>query len=238
VTTIHLAPGTFPGFISLLGDTVAFEVGYNGTVSRIDLLHDSVTATGPQVVAFPGGIACVGGSVYVSDYGSYLTPGKTVVVVDPAHLTAIDTLPVGSRPGMLTSDGGSMLYLSCLESSFERGRIYSISSSTRMVTDSILVGGGPSDLRVRNGALFVLHGGRVWKLGVHPLTIQDSSFITMTAGINYYSMGMDPANGDLYVSRIIGSGGNGMLDIYSSDGRLLHASLGVGIFPGAYAFKE
>ena len=75
------------------------------------------------------------------------------------------------------------------------------------------------------------------RLTTSPLAVADTSIVTLSNGLYFYALGVDPVAGDLYVSKVVGSGGSGQVEIYTPSGALKRAPLEVGLFPGSFAFK-
>lgn len=236
--SITFPSGTSPGFMETVNNSKAYTANYSGTVSLIDLYSDSVITTSGHLVAFPGGIVAASGKVYVSDFGLYPNLHNMIIVLDGTTLAVIDTIHVGIGAGMMAKNSAGSVYIVCAGSYPAPGTVYAINTVTDAVTDSVAVNVGPSDIAVLNQSLYVLHGDHVMKLSTSPLSVADTSFITLSNGLYFYALNADESAGNLYVSKIISSGGSGEVEIHDSTGVLVRPSFAVGLFPGAFAFKQ
>ena len=236
--TIAFSPGTSPGFLEVADNTTAFTANYSGTVSRVNLLSNSVVTTSGHVVAFPGGIVTASGKVYVSDYGLYPNYKNIVIVLDATTLNVLDTIDVGVAAGMMVKDSSGFVCIVCAGSYPSKGKVYTINTVTDAVVDSVEVGSSPSDIAMRNHLLYVLHGDRVMKLTISPLSVVDTLFVSLSSGLYFYAMNVDVSTGNVYVSKIVSSGGSGEVEIHTPSGALKRPPFAVGIFPGAFAFKQ
>src|SRR5262249_54018685 len=191
----RIPTGSLPGFLSLIDTTRAVLANYNGTVCLIDIARDSVIRTSAPVVVFPGGIAAVNGKIFVSDLGYYVNPQNVVRVLDGTTLQTLDSIFVGTSPGMIVKGASSRCYVSCAGVWPGKGKVYALDAATDRVTDSVTVGVGPSDISLVNQFLYVLHADHVMRLASTPLSVMDSSFVTRGTGLYFYAMQADPGTG-------------------------------------------
>lgn len=231
VTSIPLPGGSGPGFLAASG-TSLYVANYDGTVSRIATGADSLSNTSVRVVGFPGGIAVAGGKVFVADVGLYPAVGEWLKVLDAVGLATVDSVHVGGGPAQMAVAHGRLFVVATSVS-----RVYAVNPSTLAVEDSIQMGGFLSDIGTDGQALFVLGSDSVAKLSATPLGIVTNGLVGRSLGLYFYSLGVDPATGDLYLGTVTGSAGSGVLEIYSGAGVRLRSAESCGIFPGAYAFR-
>jgi hypothetical protein len=236
IDSIVFAPRTGPGYLWIVDSTKAFVANYNGTISSVNLTTNRVTQTSGSLVAFPGGIVVSGGRIYVSDYGLFPNLKNIVKVIDLNSLAVLDSIRVGIAAGSMVGSA-TRVHVVCAGNFPARGKVYSINLTNNAVIDSITVGDGPSDIAMREQSLYVLHGERVMRLTTDPLSVRDSSFIRLTGGSFFYALNVAEISGDVYVSKVVSTGGAGEVEIYTTVGALKRAPFAVGIFPGAFAFK-
>jgi YVTN family beta-propeller protein len=232
---IHIPGG--PGFLDIIDSTRGVIANYDGTVCLIDLVHDVVIGTTLPVVTFPGGIVGINGKILVSDEGYYPTYSNIVRVLDGTTLQVIDSIYVGTAPGMIAKGVSPLCFLVCGGVYPAKGKVYTINTTADVLIDSTAVGVGPSDISYLNHSLYVLHGDRVMRLNSIPLSVGDSAFAVRGSGLYYYAMAADASTGDVYVSNVISPGGSGQVEIYTSAGVLRRPAFPVGAFPGSFAFK-
>lgn len=236
IATIPCAPGSGPGFLCVIDSSRGYVANYDGTVSTIDLQHDSLRSTSGQLVTFPGGMVAASGKVFVSDYGFYSAPKNIIKILDASTLSVLDSVRVAAGVGAMASDG-VRVYAACAGVSTSNGFVYAIDVQTHTVVDSLGVGAGPSHIASYGQSLFVLQSTRIMKLDSSPLHVRDSAFVTLSNGLYYYGMDVDRVQGDLYASKITSTGGSGQVEVYNAQGVLKQAAFQVGVFPGSFAFK-
>jgi len=229
--SIPLAPSTGPEFLAA-NDSLLCTANANGTVSVIRLSDDSVTWTSAPVVGFPGGINLSGNRIAVTDIGLYPEVGRSVKILDAVTKRLIDSVITGGGPGPLTSINGKMFVV--LTSS---SKILQINPVTDAVEDSVGLSGYYSDLTTDGRMLFALNSDSIASISIQPLHVEKSSFIKRTSGLFFYSLGADPASGEVYVANVMSSGGSGELEIYSSTGDQKRPPSPAGTFPGAFAWR-
>ncbi len=222
---------TGPGYLAVNGSAM-YVANYNGSVSVIDLSHDSVVTTIPSVVGFPGGIAFVNGRVFVSDMGLFPAAGTLVKVVDPSSGAVVDSVTVQNTPGGMTVANGRV-FVACVGT----GKVYRIHPTSLAVEDSVQLPAVSGDIVSSGDTLFVLGFSSIAKLYGNPLTISDTTLIDMVGGMYFYSLSVDESMNELYVSNIVSPGGSGQVEIYTTSGILRRPPMPSGIFPGAFAFK-
>ncbi len=223
---------TGPGFLAAAGSATLFSANYNGTVSAIDLSRDSLAWTSDPAVSFPGGIAVAGDRIFLSDIGLYPNAGLSVKVLSAASGMVVDSIRTVNAPGPMAVMNGS-LYVVCTGTS----KVYRINPVSLLVQDSVQLQGYFSDMAADvMGSLYVMSGDSVAKISASPMRFE-GSVARRTSGLYFYSIGVDTLSGEIYLSNVVSSGGSGELDIFSPGGTLRRPPLGVGIFPGAFAFK-
>jgi len=232
VGSIMFPQFTGPGFMSVNGSSM-FVANYNGSVSIIDLTLDSLLTTVPSVVGFPGGIAFANGKVFISDAGLFPNAGTFIKVLDPSAAVIVDSIEIHNAPSAM-SVLSDKLYAVCSGTS----KVFQINPSSLMLEDSVQLSGFLGDIATDGDFLYVLNSDSVAKLNDNPLTIIHTSFISRSTGSYFYSLSVDQTNDDVYVSNVISSGGSGQVEIYTSAGTDRRPPFAVGIFPGAFAFKQ
>lgn len=237
--SIHTPQFTGPGYLAAAGPTI-LVANYNGTVSIISTADDSLRGTTAPLVAFPGGIAFLNSKVFVSDYGTYVNnqfvPGRYVKVLNPATLQVTDSVRLSDAPGSMTVLNGK-LFVVCAGTQTVPPRLFQIDPDSDRADDSLQLSGSVSDIVTDGRDLFVLAAAAVGKFAVQPLRTIQNPFVSRSGGLYFYALAADASNGDIYVTNVVSTGGSGRLEIYTSLGSSKRSAVGVGIFPGAIAFK-
>ncbi len=221
-----------PEFMAAWGETL-YVANFDGSVSLVDLRADTLLGTIPGVVGFPGGIVCAAGKVFVSDIGLYPKIGNVVKVLQPGSVSVHDSVTVENAPGAIVQLGNGV-FVVCTGTS----RIYRIDSGTLVLSDSLQLSAYPSDCVTDGEFLYVLGSDSVAKVDDNPLTLINSGLIRRAVGSYFYALGIERPANVLYVSNILAAGGSGRVESYRTDGTLRRAPFPVGVFPGAFAFRQ
>ncbi len=240
VASIAFPQFSGPGYFASAAPNL-LVANYNGTMSSIAMGADTVAFTTPPVVAFPGGIASAGGKAFISDYGTYVNnqfvPGSFVKVLNPSTGQVTDSIALNAAPGAMTVLNGKV-FVVCAGTQTVHPRLYQIDPILDKAEDSLELSGSVSDIVNDGRNLFVLASDAVGKFAVQPLRTIQADFISRSGGLYFYSLGADALTGDIYVTNVVGSGGAGRLEIYTSSGLSKRPPQPVGIFPGAIAFYQ
>src|SRR5882757_2088976 len=140
-TAAALSPSGRQLYVSSIG----IYQGGNGTVSVIDTVSNTVTAS-IVVARAPHGLVVTpdGRRIYVTN-SSVGETGNSVSVIDTASNTVTATIPVGRLPGgVAISPDGRFAYVP----SINDGNMSVISTATNIVLGTILVGRAPNSVAV------------------------------------------------------------------------------------------
>jgi DNA-binding beta-propeller fold protein YncE len=219
-----------PGFLAE-GNGGLYVANYDGSVSLIDPLADTLMGKSPKAVGFPGGMALSAGYIFLSDAGLWPDTGRWVRVLDAATLTAVDSFTAGDGPGKMVVSSGRIFVAATVSR-----KIYSVDARSFLTVDSAEVGGTPGDLALWGTSLFVMTGNSVERIDIGSFRRDPDSFIVNSDGLYFYALGLDGQRGELYLSKIIGGGGTGEIEIFTLSGTRVRDTFVSGIFPGAFGF--
>src|SRR5882757_6063565 len=141
-TAAALSPSGRQLYVSSIG----IYQGGNGTVSVIDTVSNTVTAS-IVVARAPHGLVVTpdGRSIYVTSADTGPLTGNSVSVIDTTSNTVTATIPVGRLPGgVAISPDGRFAYVT----SINDGNMSVISTDTNIVLGTILVGRAPNSVAV------------------------------------------------------------------------------------------
>lgn len=229
---IQLPAGSGPGFLAANGSRL-FVANNNGTLSIIDTDKDSLIATTPPILSFPGGIAQANGRIFISDIALWPNIKNEVVVLDAGSGAIVDTLHVDNNPGQMVIMNGRLFIVATGTS-----RLYKVDPSTLTIEDTLELGGYPGDIGTNGRSLFVLVGDNVLKISPDSLNVINPAFITRNGGLYFYAMAVDETNDEVVVSNVVSGGGLGQIEIYNASGALTRPGFVSGEFPGSFAFKR
>jgi YVTN family beta-propeller protein len=181
------------------------------------------------------------GRLYVTCW-SY---GSQVLVIDTSTDRIVDSIPVGLQPNSMAVDKFGYLWvlsdggypygdLPYEKASLTRIDMKTLQPETMKIWEDVML--SPSDLCI-NGtgdSLYMLAGG------VYRVSLNMEGFerpLVPARGRQFYSLGIDPADGSIYVGDAVDYQQNGWVYRYRSDGSLTE-SFRVGVNPGFFCFTS
>lgn len=205
----------------------AYVSCYNGDILKIDTATLEVVAS-QQAGSNPDGLCVANGKLYVANSGGLNYPNydNTVTVFDLATFTSVATITVGLNPTRMAADAYGDVYLVCNGNyTDEAASFLRINSQTNAVEQTF-------DFPVTN---FAINGNRAYiyyydyatqqsaikVLDVSSESIINNNFISDGTTIQTpYSIAVNSANGDVYISDVYDYTTNGDVLCFSADGRL------------------
>ena len=218
---------------------------FDGTVSRIDTLTMSVSAT-IRVGRNPDGICYAGGKLYVSNSGGLdaQNPDNTVSVIGLDPFTEIGRITVRPNPGNIFSDGNHVYVVT--RGIFDYtimnydSRLHRIDVSSDQVTDTYDI--PVLNMDIADGKAWFYGygaGGTVQVLDLATGQILDSDFITDGTRIECpYSIKVEPSTHKVYICDANDYVTPGSLLCFSPEGRLLYKVQDIGINPNTIRFCD
>lgn len=231
----------------------------NDTTAWISDLHaGGITIFNPLTLAkkgfipLPGGppgeaghpseqFARVGNDIYVTCWAN----DNRVMILDALTAQVTDSLIVPRQPGRIVADARSKLWVITSGSYGKTGEpdeeptLVRIDPATRTIEQIFRWNGngnllGDLHLTPAKDSIFIL-AGDLFKMSIHDLRFPETPFITGNHR-KYYSSGIDPHSGEIYLADAIDYAQNGIVYRFSSGGIPLD-SFRVGINPGEFLFK-
>lgn len=207
---------------------------YANEISVLNLTTYQVTKSIP-CAGWTEGLLYKFGKLYVCNR----TAGKLYIVdVTTDHIT--DSIALSKGTNTVIEDGNGKLWVACSGSVTENipAALYQINPLTNSIQQSIIFPNNQTiSLLTVNGKgdfMYYRSGNNIFKMATDATQLPTQAFIT-TTGINIYGLGVDPVNGDIYLSDAIDYTQNGKLYRYDANGKLIHQFKG-GIIPGAINF--
>lgn len=228
-----------PRNISFINDYKAYVSSlYSDSVAIINLTDYTISSY-INLRRSSEGIAIIGNKAFIS----YWTEGKEIMVVNTDNNKVVDSIEVGIEPESMTYDRYGMLWVLCnggLVTRQNYAELVEINPSTNLVEKTLVFptkDASPSCLKIDgNGqTLFYIDNG-VRKMDIGASEIPRSTFITPESGQNFYKIGINPLDNDIFVTDAVDYAQQGYLLLYSSDGKLISTQK-AGIIPGFMYFK-
>jgi len=165
---------------------------------------------------------------------------NTVSVINPSTNTVTATLTVASSPGQFVIDSENKLWVICGgDYNMNNGALYRINTVTNLVEKSIPLGINASGRLAINQAknqVYYIKGKNVYKVGIQDTAAPAAAFITVTAAVGAYGIGVDPATDIIYVADAKGFVANGSVFRYKNDGTFID-EFAAGKGPNGFVFR-
>lgn len=169
-------------------------------------------------------------SVYVNNSGN-----KKVFVIDPTSDAVKDSIILTATPNGIVKDKNNKIWLLLDTTGGQKGKLARINTTTNTIEATIDVGdiGYSSDLAI-NGA-----GDRIYYTKSEGLYEMDITATTAPTAVkkagNFYSIGIDPANGTIYLGDALDFNQDGTVTTIKKDGT--ESTFKSGINPGRFFFN-
>lgn len=223
----------------------------NTKVYITDLSSKSITIANPETYEVTGSIAIgksteaivnANNKVFASNWSSYYKKGtnNTIMVIDPITDNVIDSISVGIEPVSLVVDKNDNLWVLCSGGYMneENPTLWKI-NTTNLSTENTYTFentmSSPDNLCINNDGdmLYYLNKG-VYNMSIDDVTLPSEPLISQE-NRNFYALGIDPQNTNIYVSDALDYSHNGIVYRYTSSGTLIE-SFETGIIPGDFCF--
>lgn len=216
---------------------------YAGGIRVLDLREDRVV---DSIELRPGGEGLSSEQMILDGNRLYLacwSYGEQVLVLDTGQDRLVDSIQVGKQPNSLVLDRDHALWVLCdggfafspagqEKASLVRVNLESLEAETRKTWDDISQ--SPFDLcRNPAGDSLYLIAGDVYKVSLEMEGFREP--LIPRNGRQFYSLGVDPVNGDVYVGDAVDYQQDGWVYRFSPRGATLD-SFRVGVNPGYFCF--
>lgn len=233
---------TSPRFIHFVSDTKAYIT---------DLYAGKIAIVNPATNLITGSIACpshrsteemvqFGNLVFVSCWSN----DQTVLVIDTSVDKIIAEIQTGIQPCGIVLDKYEKIWVLCqslpASSTKFSAQLQRIDPSTKSVEKSFTFQLSEKPVKlVIDGAgenLFFLLGNNIHKMSVLAAQLPENPYLFMQSKL-LYGLGIDPSNGNIYVSDALDYQQAGLISRFSASGTLL-GSFKAGIIPGRFCFRK
>jgi len=232
---------TSPRFIHFFNDQKAYVT---------DLYAGKISIVNPAINQITGSVSCsshpsteemvqLGNLLFVTCWSG----DKTVLVIDTESDQIISEITTGVQPCGIVKDRYNKIWVLCQSlpgnGTASLAQLQRINPITRSIDRSFSfpTGAKPVKLTVdgKGENLFYLLGKDVFKMAVMADQLPEVPFVSLQSKV-LYGLGIDPANGNIYVSDALDYQQPGVISRFSASGKLLH-SFKAGIIPGRFCFK-
>jgi DNA-binding beta-propeller fold protein YncE len=215
-----------------------------------DLYAGKITIVNPETNQITGSIPCPlhPSTEEMVQFGKLLfvtcwSVDKTVLTIDTENDQIIREVAVGDQPCGIVADKFGKIWVLCQSlpgnASKSIAQLQRIDPVSGKVEKSLAF---PLDARpvklVRDGKgenLFYLLGSEVRKMAISADQLPDKPFVSLNSKL-LYGLGIDPVNGNIYVSNALDYQQSGIISRFSPSGTLLD-TFKAGIIPGRFCFK-
>jgi YVTN family beta-propeller protein len=233
---------TSPRFIHFVNDQKAYVT---------DLYAGKITIVNPATNQITGSISCSShpSTEEMVQFGKLLfvtcwSGDKTVLVIDTESDQIVTEITTGIQPCGIVKDRYNKIWVLCQSlpgnGSASLAQLQRIDPITRTIDQSFTfpLGAKPVKLSLDGTGenLYYLLGKDLFKMAVLAGKLPEVPFLSMPSKV-LYGLGVDPANGNIYISDALDYQQPGMIARYSATGRLLH-TFKAGIIPGRFCFGE
>lgn len=235
---------TSPRYILPVSSSKAYVTDlFSGTISIVNLNNNTISGT-ISSTGWTEELVLVNGKVFVTNKES-----DYVYVINPNNDTKEDSITVAGGPNSLKVDRNGKIWVLCggwttydanwTPINTVAGGIARINPSNLSVELNISLSNAtdtPNKLRI-NGAkdkLYFLNNG-VYAMDISASSFPSNAFVAQGTS-SFYSLGVHPTSGDVYVGDAIDFVQRGLVYRYSSNGTLIEEFL-VGINPTDFVFN-
>lgn len=232
---------TSPRFLHFVNDEKAYVT---------DLYASKISIVNPTTGAILSSIACPShrSTEEMVQYGNLLfvtcwSGDHTVLIIDTDNDKILSEISTGSQPCGIVKDRFNKIWVLCQSQpgtgNSSLAQLQRIDPVSRTVDKNFnfRIGDKPVKLVLDDLGenLCYILGNSIYKLSVSDESLPPKPFISFKSQL-LYGLGIDPKNGDIYVSDALDYQQSGIIYRFSRYGNLIH-SFKVGIIPGRFCFN-
>jgi DNA-binding beta-propeller fold protein YncE len=227
-----------PRNITAINDNKAYVTSlYSDSVTIINLFTNSIQGY-INVRRTSEAIVISGNKAFISNWAG----GHEVMVISTLTDVVIDSVDVGVEPESMTRDKYGMIWVLCNGGYMRQNyaELIGINSITDKVEKKLVfpsINDSPSCLTIdgSGSTLFFIDGG-VRQMDIAATVIPGTHIVEQKAGEYFYKVGINPINGDIFVTDAVDFSQQGYVSIYSNTGTLISKNK-AGIIPASMCFK-
>lgn len=221
----------------------------DNSVKIISLISYSITGSIPVNQNGPEQLIEAEGKIFVVNCGGF-SDDNTVSVIDPVTDIVIQTITVGTNPNSIVKDANGKLWILCGGDTGPdwtggtaddvAGSLIRINPADYSFELNITMGqfDHPVKLTARNGSeLYFLNGMNGYEGSPVIMSITDNVIPSPVVNKNFYGIGFNPSNGDIYGGYSPFFGQSGYVFRYTRTGALID-SIKAGIGPSGFMMNN
>jgi YVTN family beta-propeller protein len=214
---------------------------YSDSVVIINLTDNTISGY-INLRRYSEAIVVSGDKAFVTIWtGKNFTSGKEVMVINTGTNQVIDSIEVGFEPESAVIDKNNMLWVLC-NGGWARNNyaeLLGINTTTDIVGKRFVFPtkqASPTCLQIDGSGenLYYLEGG-VRKMNINSLTLPSVPLIAESDHY-FYKIGINPVNGDIFITDAVDYQQKGYILIYKNDGTLISIQ-SADIIPSSICFK-
>lgn len=164
---------------------------------------------------------------------------NTISVINPTTNAISTTIDVANSPGELLLDADNKLWVLCGGNYGEdNASLHRINTTTNEVDKVVELERSSSKVAINNARnqLLYVSGNNIYKISITDTVAPETAFITVTAAVGLYGIGIDPATDEIYLADAKGFVANGSVYRYSASGTLID-EFAAGKGPNGFVFR-
>jgi YVTN family beta-propeller protein len=229
--------GTITGFdsprfslLSASGKLLVTDL-YADEISVVNLQNSSISSTIP----FPGWseeMVMTDQKIFVGN-----NENNMILVIDAITDSAIDTIITGNYCNSLVSDVNGKVWALCSGQTGVQATLHMIDPVNNSIVSTFTFPTGQSPWKLNingNGTILYYLNNGVYEMPVNGSVLATSALIPEGSS-TFYSLGIEPVSGDIYIGDAKDYVQNGSVLRYSSGGTMI-SIFDVGIIPGGFSF--
>jgi len=208
---------------------------YSNSIQIVDLSNNSITGN-ISTNGWTEELLIYNDTVYVCD----MTNDK-LLIINPANDLLINSINLGRQPNSIVKDKNNKLWILCDGGINQMNpKLIKFNPQTRAIEATLTfssITDSPNQLSINsNGDNLYFINSNIYKMSINDLALPSSPIITSNNN-NFYGLGIDPLQENIYVADAIDYVQNGIVFRYSSSANLIDQFY-VGIIPGKFLFIE
>lgn len=221
----------------------------DNSLKIVSLSSYTITGSIPVSQNGPEQLIEAEGKIFVVNSGGF-SDDNTVSVIDPATDAVIQTITVGTNPNSIVKDANGKLWILCGGDTGPdwtggtaddiAGSLIRMNAGDYSIELNILFGQfeHPVKLSIRNGSeLYFLNGMNGYEGAPVIMSITDNVVPAPVVNKNFYGLGFNPSNGDVYGGYSPFFGQSGYVFRYTRTGALID-SVKAGIGPSGFMMNN
>ena len=206
---------------------------YSNSIQIVDLNSNTISGNIP-IKGWTEKLLLYNDSVYVCDMTN-----NNLLIINPNNHSLVDSIKVGESPNSIVIDQNNKIWIMCsggFSSSYPQ--LIKFNPQNRTIENTYIfsdISKSPGNLQINaSGEQLYFINTDVYTMSIYDNSLTTSPIINSN-GNNFYTLGINPSNEEVYVSDAIDYIQNGVVFRYTSSGNLIH-QFNTGVIPGDFLF--